>query len=721
MREATVARDELKPGGTALDWFKGWQARMAKYAMCPRSKVKSTPVRVGLPSGVQSIIDLERSEAVERLSLKHRTREWWERQRHSKADNLMQQKVVQVPVRCTKADGSGQLPFAEPTDTPPPIRKAVASLTAKQAMANAWATCEAEWEEEDLPLRMTRGVTTSETRDCFTAYDAFCGVGGGHAALTAAGARVVGAFERCPLTRKAYFNNTGLQPHGDFYELRECDLPAKGTVDVLLSGAPCQGYSVAGRRLGAKHESGMLMLDQLRLLSWMRPTVAVFEQVDNFLKMAGGRLARQFFKKLSAAGYVCTSEVMCSSRFRAPQRRQRLYLVAILASVARSPFQFPPGDGEVIPIRSVLEPIHKVMHMLIPEQRVQRIATKQRDPRSLAQVGWVDEPGRGRQVYSVDHLACTQKCTGEGPGKWTGVYDTVHGVRPLLPREQWRAQQLPDEYAIGDNSLMAYRQGGNSMLVGVVRAMLLAVKEQVLRPSRAAARCAKGLPSEAAALAMAVAVSTAMGASASAKTTASRCVRLVQFHAECATDPRTPCDDLVTGVFAHTQLGCYARLWLEGKRARQALATVRDEHGEMEYTKAAAMASRGLRMKRRTAQGKDAGTMHLFWRWHPEVQADMRNDLLLPFLRMPPRFLGENYATARHTKVDDEFHRLYTELGYIEGPFEASDEDNLSVLNSIAAVKKRNSDKIRVVVDFSASGCNSTPCRPSSICPLQTT
>ena len=717
MREATAARDELKPGSTALDWFKGWQARMAKHAMCPRAKVKSAPVRVGLPSGVQSIIDQVRSEAAERLSLKHRTREWWERQGHSRADNLMQQKVGQVPVRCTKADGSGQLPFVEPTDTPPPIRKAMASLTAHQAMANAWATCEAEWEEEDLPTHMARGVTTRETRDCFTAYDAFCGVGGGHAALTAAGARVVGAFERCPITRKTYFSNTGLQPHGDFYELRECDLPAKGTVDVLLSGAPCQGYSVAGRRLGAKHESGRLMLDQLRLLAWMQPRVAVFEQVPNFVSMEGGRLALKFFKGLSRAGYVCSTEVLCSSRFRAPQKRQRLYVVATLAKVACSSFHFPSGDEEIIPIRSVLEPIHKVMHMLIPEDRVQRIATKQRDPRALAQVGWVDGSGRGRQVYSANHLACTQKCTGEGPGKWTGVYDTVHGVRPLLPREQWRAQQLPDEYTIDDNDAMAYRQGGNSMSVGVVRAILLEVKGQILRPARAARRRADGLPTEVAALAMAVAVATAMRASARAKAAAARCAQLVKYHARCAADPRPPCDGLVANVFARTQLGCYARLWLESRRARQALARVRDEHGEMEYTKAAAMASRGLRMKRRTAQGKDAGTMHLFWRWHPEVQADMRNDLLLPFLRMPPRFLGENYATARHTKVDDEFHRLYTELGYIEGPFEASDKDDLSVLNSIAAVKKRNSEKIRVVVDFSASGCNSHSVPPKFYLP----
>jgi len=271
-------------------------------------------------------------------------------------------------------------------------------------------------------------------------------------------------------------------------------------------------------------------------------------------------------------------------------------------------------------------------------------------------------------------------------------------------------QQLPDTFEIPESEKLAYRLGGNAMAVGVMRALLLAVKAQVLRPSKqgvkkapkACTRSREALVASQWAVAIAskaARVSRQLAEDASDQVEHLLCASQVVVERDCSVVERM-------GESAARRIGSYARVWVERRHARVELARVSTELGIEEARRARVMGAQAIRMQLRRAQGKEAGSLHQYWRWNPAIQPELRNDLLLPFVKMPPRYLGENYPTAKHEKVDLEFARLYEELGYLEGPFFAESEEEIRVLNSIAAVKRKNSEKVRVVVDFTGSGCN---------------
>ena len=97
-----------------------------------------------------------------------------------------------------------------------------------------------------------------------------------------------------------------------------------------------------------------------------------------------------------------------------------------------------------------------------------------------------------------------------------------------------------------------------------------------------------------------------------------------------------------------------------------------------------------------------------WWRFHPRFRGAVRHGAQLPFNQLPPAFTREgdpNYASADVPKVFEGMKEL-RETGILQGPFRASDVTNVIVVNPMGAIPKKNSVKLRIIVDFTASGCN---------------
>ena len=67
-------------------------------------------------------------------------------------------------------------------------------------------------------------------------------------------------------------------------------------VDIITFGSPCQGLSMAGRRLGLADERSGLFMKAVRIIYEMKeathdeyPKIAVWENVPGALSSAGGR------------------------------------------------------------------------------------------------------------------------------------------------------------------------------------------------------------------------------------------------------------------------------------------------------------------------------------------------------------------------------------------------------------------------------------------------
>ena len=107
-----------------------------------------------------------------------------------------------------------------------------------------------------------------------------------------------------------------------------------GTVDLLVGGTPCQGFSVAGKQGGLDDPRSALCLAYCRLLETMRPRWFVWENVPGVFSTNGGEDFKAFIRKIDEIGYSCAWRVLDAQYVRVdgypravPQRRRRVFVV----------------------------------------------------------------------------------------------------------------------------------------------------------------------------------------------------------------------------------------------------------------------------------------------------------------------------------------------------------------------------------------------------------
>lgn len=101
----------------------------------------------------------------------------------------------------------------------------------------------------------------------------------------------------------------------------------RGTVELLVGGTPCQGFSVAGKRKGLADERSGLALNFVRLVEEIKPQWVVWENVPGAFSTASGRDFGTFLRALDGIGYRFAWRVLDAQFFGVPQRRRRIFLV----------------------------------------------------------------------------------------------------------------------------------------------------------------------------------------------------------------------------------------------------------------------------------------------------------------------------------------------------------------------------------------------------------
>jgi DNA (cytosine-5)-methyltransferase 1 len=98
--------------------------------------------------------------------------------------------------------------------------------------------------------------------------------------------------------------------------------------DVILTGGfPCQPYSVAGKRLG-KNDTRHLWPEMLRIISEVKPTWVVGENVRGLVSWNGGMVFDEVQSDLEAIGYEVLPFILPACAVNAPHRRDRVWFVA---------------------------------------------------------------------------------------------------------------------------------------------------------------------------------------------------------------------------------------------------------------------------------------------------------------------------------------------------------------------------------------------------------
>lgn len=108
----------------------------------------------------------------------------------------------------------------------------------------------------------------------------------------------------------------------------------KGKVDLVAGGPPCQGFSMAGRRI-EKDSRNSLIDSYMKFIDLVRPKIIFFENVKGFTKgfknndKRGKAYSIYVVEKLESLGYSVKGQLIDFSQYGVPQKRTRFILVGI--------------------------------------------------------------------------------------------------------------------------------------------------------------------------------------------------------------------------------------------------------------------------------------------------------------------------------------------------------------------------------------------------------
>ncbi|WP_341908628.1 DNA cytosine methyltransferase [Polaromonas sp. YR568] len=165
--------------------------------------------------------------------------------------------------------------------------------------------------------------------------DLFAGAGGLSLGFEQAGFDIAAAVEIDPIHCATHEFNF---PHskavcasvvdvtGD--EIRRIAAIGNLDVDVVFGGAPCQGFSMIGKR-ALDDARNQLVFHYVRLVSELRPKYFVFENVKGLTLGKHAKFLDELIEALAAAGYkiLLPYAVLNAADFGVPQDRRRLFLM----------------------------------------------------------------------------------------------------------------------------------------------------------------------------------------------------------------------------------------------------------------------------------------------------------------------------------------------------------------------------------------------------------
>ena len=96
------------------------------------------------------------------------------------------------------------------------------------------------------------------------------------------------------------------------------------SVDIICGGFPCQDISAAGKQGGIYAERSGLWWEMHRIISELRPRVAVLENVPNLIALG----MPEVLGSLSEIGYDAEWTIVSARQFGAPHMRKRVFIVA---------------------------------------------------------------------------------------------------------------------------------------------------------------------------------------------------------------------------------------------------------------------------------------------------------------------------------------------------------------------------------------------------------
>lgn len=284
--------------------------------------------------------------------------------------------------------------------------------------------------------------------------------------------------------------NADLSKQGTFDEIK--GIVESRTIDVIIAGPPCQGFSLTGPR-NFDDERNKLYLAVFEMVKQFNPKAFIIENVPGMATLYNGEIKDEILKRFKDLNYNVECRILVAADFGVPQMRKRLIFMGIRHDLGEPIFPdvlFTPENYRTC--RDALSDLPSLTNTLgseeseylsDPKTEYQRIMRKNsktlhnhtatnhtkmvKDTIALVPEGgnYKDLP-KGVGESRKFHEAWT-RYDGNKPSRTidTGHRNHFHYEYNRVPtvRENARLQSFPDDFIFTGTRTQQYRQVGNAV------------------------------------------------------------------------------------------------------------------------------------------------------------------------------------------------------------------------------------------------------------------
>ncbi|EHR95553.1 DNA (cytosine-5-)-methyltransferase [Staphylococcus epidermidis] len=240
------------------------------------------------------------------------------------------------------------------------------------------------------------------------------------------------------------------------------------TVDVIIGGPPCQGFSLAGKfgRTFIDDPRNQLFKEYLRFVSILKPKIFIIENVARLVSHNKGKTIREIQDSIKKLGYQVKYEILQTSDYNIPQKRQRVFIVGY----KNIEFNYPEKLKRKVTIKeaiSDLPPLNSGEKSKIPNHFAMKHSQEM-----LYKMSFISDGGNRLQIpeeirpKSGDARKYIKYKSDEPSIPVTGDMRKVFHYsqnRALTSRELARIQTFPDDFIFKGTSINVQQQIGNAV------------------------------------------------------------------------------------------------------------------------------------------------------------------------------------------------------------------------------------------------------------------
>lgn len=279
------------------------------------------------------------------------------------------------------------------------------------------------------------------------------------------------------------------------------DIIGDNSVDVIIGGPPCQGFSIAGKRI-VNDDRNKLYKGFVRMVEYFKPKAFVMENVPNILSIGDGAVRETIINDFKSLGYTVETKVLTASDYGVPQNRRR----AVFVGLTKGNFDFDiPMVAEKVTTKEALSDLPEQsiedggkysVESTSGYQKLMRINSigvynhevTQHNEQTVRIISMVPDGGNYKdlpkefQETRKVHIAWT-RLNSKRPSITidTGHRHHFHYKWNRVPtvRESARIQSFPDDFIFLCSKTSQYKQVGNAVPPLMAKAIAEQLKKQL--------------------------------------------------------------------------------------------------------------------------------------------------------------------------------------------------------------------------------------------------